>query len=160
MENTYLFVDWVHVDKGRMEVTLDADRLSPEGKEFVERYEREWSIYRDFSGTPRAVSLSITPAGHGTLQNAGNIAVRMGKQRRQLPDHSRVRRAHPRGRVYARAGDGIGIAVNNLLNIYPDKIESKGDVLTDLGGRFQYPWEVNQFGFNGVTGSGRVHVRF
>ena len=88
MENTYLFVDWVHVDKGRMEVTLDADRLSPEGKEFVERYEREWSIYRDFSGTPRAVSLSITPAGHGTLQNAGNIAVRMansGGSSRTIP---------------------------------------------------------------------------
>ena len=55
---------------------------------------------------------------------------------------------------------GIGVAVNNLLNVYPDKIKSKGDVLTDLGGRFQYPWEVNQFGFNGVTGSGRLHVRF
>ena len=50
MGNTYLFIDWVHVDKGRMEVTLDANRLSKAGKEFVERYEREWDIYRDFSG--------------------------------------------------------------------------------------------------------------
>ncbi len=50
MENTYLFVDWVHVDKGRMEVTLDADRLSDEGKAFIEQYEREWGIYRDLSG--------------------------------------------------------------------------------------------------------------
>ena len=50
MGNTYFFLDWVHVDKGRMEVTLDADRLSKSGKEFVERYEREWDIYRDFSG--------------------------------------------------------------------------------------------------------------
>ncbi len=55
---------------------------------------------------------------------------------------------------------GIGLAVNNLLNVYPEKIDNKGDVLTDLGGRFQYPWEVNQFGFNGVTGSGRLNLRF
>ena len=50
MENRYLFVDWVHVDKGRMEVTLDVDRLSDEGKAFIARYEREWGIYRDLSG--------------------------------------------------------------------------------------------------------------
>ncbi|MBL4745430.1 MAG: TonB-dependent receptor [Flavobacteriaceae bacterium] len=40
--------------------------------------------------------------------------------------------------------------VNNLLNVYPDTIETKGDFVTDLGGRFKYPWEVNQFGFNGT----------
>ena len=41
--------------------------------------------------------------------------------------------------------------VNNLFNIYPDEIDTKGDVSTNLGGRFRYPWEVNQFGFNGTT---------
>jgi iron complex outermembrane receptor protein len=46
---------------------------------------------------------------------------------------------------------GIGLSVNNLLNVYPDVIDTKGDVVTDLGGRFKYPWEVNQFGFNGTT---------
>ncbi len=40
--------------------------------------------------------------------------------------------------------------VNNLLNVYPDEIDNKGDVVTDLGGRFKYPWEVNQFGFTGT----------
>ncbi len=40
--------------------------------------------------------------------------------------------------------------VNNLLNVYPDVIDTKGDFVTDLGGRFKYPWEVNQFGFNGT----------
>jgi iron complex outermembrane receptor protein len=39
---------------------------------------------------------------------------------------------------------------NNLLNVYPDEIETFGDFRTDLGGRFKYPWEVNQFGFTGT----------
>jgi iron complex outermembrane receptor protein len=41
------------------------------------------------------------------------------------------------------------VSVNNLLDVYPDVIDTKGDFVTDLGGRFKYPWEVNQFGFNG-----------
>jgi iron complex outermembrane receptor protein len=41
------------------------------------------------------------------------------------------------------------VSVNNLFNVYPDVIDTKGDFVTDLGGRFKYPWEVNQFGFNG-----------
>lgn len=39
---------------------------------------------------------------------------------------------------------------NNLLNVFPDEIETFGDFGTDLGGRFRYPWEVNQFGFTGT----------
>lgn len=54
----------------------------------------------------------------------------------------------------------FGIAVNNLLDVYPDEIDTKGDVVTDLGGRFRYPWEVNQFGFNGMTLSANMNVRF
>ena len=46
---------------------------------------------------------------------------------------------------------GLNLTVNNLLNVYPDVIDTKGDVVTDLGGRFRYPWEVNQFGFNGTS---------
>jgi iron complex outermembrane receptor protein len=41
--------------------------------------------------------------------------------------------------------------VNNLFNVYPDLLDTKGDVVTDLGGRFKYAWEVNQFGFSGTT---------
>lgn len=44
----------------------------------------------------------------------------------------------------------INLSINNLLNVYPDAIDTKGDFVTDLGGRFKYPWEVNQFGFNGT----------
>ena len=55
---------------------------------------------------------------------------------------------------------GISLGVNNLFDVFPDKIDNRGDVLTDLGGRFQYPWEVNQFGFNGATGSARVQLSF
>lgn len=43
----------------------------------------------------------------------------------------------------------LNLTVNNLLDVYPDEIETGGDFVTDLGGRFRYPWEVNQFGFNG-----------
>ncbi len=43
----------------------------------------------------------------------------------------------------------LHLMVNNLLDTYPDVIDTKGDFVTDLGGRFKYPWEVNQFGFNG-----------
>ncbi|RMG84140.1 MAG: TonB-dependent receptor, partial [Bacteroidetes bacterium] len=45
---------------------------------------------------------------------------------------------------------GVDVTVNNLFNIYPDVIEPGYDFVTDLGGRFKYPWEVNQFGFNGT----------
>jgi iron complex outermembrane receptor protein len=44
----------------------------------------------------------------------------------------------------------VGLTINNLLDVYPDEIDTKGDYVTDLGGRFRYPWEVNQFGFNGM----------
>jgi iron complex outermembrane receptor protein len=33
------------------------------------------------------------------------------------------------------------VMVNNLLNVYPDLLDTKGDVVTDLGGRFKYAWE-------------------
>ena len=44
----------------------------------------------------------------------------------------------------------LNLAVNNLFNVYPDVIEPGSDFVTDLGGRFKYPWEVNQFGFMGT----------
>jgi iron complex outermembrane receptor protein len=54
----------------------------------------------------------------------------------------------------------INLAANNLLNVYPDVIESHGDLDTDLGGRFKYPWEVNQFGFLGAMYKLGVNFRF
>jgi len=50
--------------------------------------------------------------------------------------------------------------VNNLLNVYPDVIDTKGDFVTDLGGRFKYPWEVNQFGFNGTIFKAGLTFKF
>ena len=52
------------------------------------------------------------------------------------------------------------LSVNNLLDVYPDEIDTKGDFVTDLGGRFRYPWEVNQFGFNGTIINGGVTFKF
>lgn len=55
---------------------------------------------------------------------------------------------------------GLNLSVNNLLNVYPDEIDTKGDMITDLGGRFKYPWEVNQFGFMGTTVAAKLSFRF
>lgn len=52
------------------------------------------------------------------------------------------------------------LSVSNLLDVYPDEIETGGDVVTDLGGRFKYPWEVSQFGTNGTTISGGLTFKF
>jgi iron complex outermembrane receptor protein len=54
----------------------------------------------------------------------------------------------------------LNLSVNNLLDVYPDKIDSKGDFVTNLGGRFDYPWEVNQFGFMGTMVSGKLTMKF
>jgi len=54
----------------------------------------------------------------------------------------------------------IFVSVNNLFNVYPDTIETQGDFVTDLGGRFKYPWEVNQFGFNGTIINGGLSFTF
>jgi len=50
--------------------------------------------------------------------------------------------------------------INNLFDVYPDTIDTKGDVVTDLGGRFKYPWEVNQFGFNGMAFKASLTFKF
>jgi len=52
------------------------------------------------------------------------------------------------------------LTVNNLFNVYPDAIDPKGDPVTDLGGRFKYPWEVNQFGFMGTTIKAGLSYKF
>ncbi len=55
---------------------------------------------------------------------------------------------------------GVSLTANNLLNVYPDVIDTKGDVVTDLGGRFKYPWEVNQFGFLGTVIKANISYAF
>ena len=54
----------------------------------------------------------------------------------------------------------VNAQVNNLFDVFPDEIDTKGDVVTDLGGRFRYPWEVNQFGFNGTSFKGGITFKF
>ncbi len=54
----------------------------------------------------------------------------------------------------------IFASVNNLFNVYPDEIDPGDDFEVDLGGRFKYPWEVNQFGFNGTIISGGLSFNF
>ena len=52
------------------------------------------------------------------------------------------------------------VMVNNLFNIYPDKLDPKEDIVTDLGGRFKYAWEVNQFGFSGTIFTAGMNFKF
>ncbi|MDX1629310.1 MAG: TonB-dependent receptor, partial [Fulvivirga sp.] len=47
------------------------------------------------------------------------------------------------------AAINLSVGANNLFDVYPDEIDPKGDLITNLIGRFRYPWEVNQFGFRG-----------
>jgi iron complex outermembrane receptor protein len=51
------------------------------------------------------------------------------------------------------------IMANNLFNVYPDRLNPKGDIVTDLGGRFKYAWEVNQFGFSGTIFTAGVNFK-
>ncbi len=54
----------------------------------------------------------------------------------------------------------LNFMINNLMGVYPDVIDPKGDFVTDLGGRFKYPWEVNQFGFNGRVFLATANINF
>ena len=40
------------------------------------------------------------------------------------------------------------------------ELDPKGDVVTDLGGRFKYAWEVNQFGYSGTTFTAGLNFKF
>jgi iron complex outermembrane receptor protein len=43
----------------------------------------------------------------------------------------------------------IALNINNLLNVKPDSLDTKGDPNTNGGGRYRYYREVNQFGYIG-----------
>lgn len=46
----------------------------------------------------------------------------------------------------------IKFSALNLLNVFPDElVADSGDINTNFGGRFRYPWHVNQFGFTGAS---------
>lgn len=45
-----LFVDWHHVDTGRLEPTYDPSRLSAAGRESLRKLEKDWNIIPDLSG--------------------------------------------------------------------------------------------------------------
>ena len=44
----------------------------------------------------------------------------------------------------------VNLTANNLFDVYPDELSNGDqDFNVNLGGRFRYPWHVNQFGFMG-----------
>src|SRR5262245_45945552 len=46
----FLFLDWFHVKKGDLQVTLDPERLSQTGKDQLEMYARDFNKKFDQSG--------------------------------------------------------------------------------------------------------------
>lgn len=48
--NAVLFVDWHHVETGRLTPTYDPTRLSEEGRAQLKQTERDWNIIADLSG--------------------------------------------------------------------------------------------------------------
>ena len=50
----------------------------------------------------------------------------------------------------------LNLSVNNLLNTYPDEIDN----YLDFAGRFVYPYQVSQFGINGMNVRGGITARF
>lgn len=100
--------------------------------------------------TPVTIGLAATYFGEVTWQHASTVANDQTFSAKTLLDFT----------ASYKVIDGVilGLAVNNVLGTYPDEIDPKDDFTTDLGGRFRYPWEVNQFGFNGrvVIGSAKL----
>lgn len=47
---TFLFLDWFHIKKGDLQVSLDPERVSPEGKKTLEMYARDFKKTFDQSG--------------------------------------------------------------------------------------------------------------
>lgn len=47
---TRLLVDWEHIDKGRLEATLDPERISDQGRAIIERNKKMFGIHPDLSG--------------------------------------------------------------------------------------------------------------
>ena len=54
----------------------------------------------------------------------------------------------------------INLIINNALDVYPDEIDNKGDASTDLGNRFKYAYQLNQFDILGTQIRGGVTFQF
>src|SRR5262245_56461465 len=46
----FLFLDWFHVHKGELKVTLDPARISPEGKKLLETFDHDFGKRFEQSG--------------------------------------------------------------------------------------------------------------
>lgn len=55
------------------------------------------------------------------------------------------------GNLAIKKASSFSLTINNILNTYPDPISSGSDTQTNVGGRFKYYREVNQFGYNGIS---------
>ncbi len=55
----------------------------------------------------------------------------------------------------------VNLTANNLFNVYPDELRNGDqDFNVNLGGRFRYPWHVNQFGFMGGMIKAGATIKF
>jgi len=106
----------------------------------------------DYSMGKLSVGLNNTQFGEVTWQHASDASMDQTFSSKLVTDLN----------LNYQVSDNISVnfALNNLLNVYPDVIDTKGDFVTDLGGRFKYPWEVNQFGFMGTNFMGTISYDF
>lgn len=54
----------------------------------------------------------------------------------------------------------FSLAVNNLLNVYPDELDPGTDAGTDFAGRFKYPYDQTQFGLDGTRVTTSFNILF
>lgn len=54
----------------------------------------------------------------------------------------------------------VALDILNASDQYPDELDAQGDFQTNLGGRFKYYREVNQFGYNGLSFGLRLSGQF
>jgi len=106
----------------------------------------------DYSMGKLSVGLNNTQFGEVTWQHASDASMDQTFSSKLVTDLN----------LNYQVSDNLSVnlALNNLLNVYPDVIDTKGDFVTDLGGRFKYPWEVNQFGFMGTNFMGTISYDF
>ena len=106
----------------------------------------------DYSMGKLSVGLNNTQFGEVTWQHASDASMDQTFSSKLVTDLN----------LNYQVSDNLSVnlALNNLLNVYPDVIDTKGDFVTDRGGRFKYPWEVNQFGFMGTNFMGTISYDF
>jgi len=107
---------------------------------------------------PLTVNVSATYFGEVTWRHVNNGLNGVDLGNGPLPTNDAAFDQTFSAKVITDLNFSYKISQSISLDVYPDVINTKGDFVTNLGGRFKYPWEVNQFGFNGRVIMGTVNI--